>query len=158
MNAAKVESRVRKYLDSWRFWMGVAYFGLAMCMLALYVLFATQADERAARLAQQRALNTSQVSQCLQSLDSGPAIRAITASLEETTRNAIITTEDLLARAPVGEVAAIRRASLVKLRQSLVGIREFDSRIVETTPTLQECRGLAERLDVDIAKLRKGRS
>jgi sulfur transfer complex TusBCD TusB component (DsrH family) len=127
-------------------------------MVALYVLFSSTADERAARLAQQRALNTSQVSQCLQSLDSGPSIRAITASLEETAKNAIITTEDLIARAPTGEIADIRRASLARLRESLVSIREFDDRTVETTPTLQECRNLAARLNVDIAKLRKGRS
>lgn len=128
---------IRDTLDSWRFWVGVAYFGLAACIIALFVLYLDQSDtkERAA---------SAQVVDCVNLVDRAPALLGLLDSAELAIRVQIYTTEKNLQ----GSSPTARTEDLVGLRRALGTVHVFRKKFASETPTAEDCVMLSRKLGV----------
>lgn len=141
--------KVRIFLSDWQFWTGIAYFGIAATVVALFFLFNRTAREEAFRAAGVKAAATSQVAQCFTSYKNGPVTRGFIASHEAIIENSIISNREALKAQPTSPLTAIRKQSLARLEAAKENANELQVLISKTIPTRNSCIELAHRLNID---------
>lgn len=155
MSAARVQ------LDSWRFWIGVAYAGIVLLFVCILVLFSkqinSQAREReraaadvAAATAQAKIANAAQVGSCVTAWRTAPNVLRILDLLDVLASNSIIANTAALQQDPGSPLTDVRKASLRRLAPAPGTIRVFRDATLKDKRTLTECRALAKKLGVDI--------
>jgi Na+/melibiose symporter-like transporter len=100
---------VRFALSDWRFWMGIAYFGLVMVIVGLFVLFNRTAREEAARAATAKSAGIAQVSQCFVAVRNAPVVDGFIRSHEAIIENGLLTNKASIAASPGDPLNPIRR-------------------------------------------------
>lgn len=142
----KYEARIRTFLDNWRWWVGVAYFGLAGCVLALAMLFMSQSRSETDR----RVGDTATVLECLQRVSRVPSTLQVVAALEQSILNQIQTTREAINADPESSLAQVRVDSLKRLTVALSQVSAFRKSVVETAPSRSNCEDLARALHVGV--------
>lgn len=141
----KIEREARTILDSWQFWVGVAYFGLAGCVVALFLLYSDQSKDDASRA----AADSARVIECRQQVETAPAVIELVNSIELIVTNQIAATVDAIMAQP-GNVTlnASRRQSVERMRVARTRVQEFRDRYTKSRPTSEYCDKLARQLHV----------
>lgn len=147
-----LERSVREFLSNWQVWVGIAYFGLAAVVVALFVLFNRTAHEEAVRAATARSAAQAQVSQCVASAKNGPLVRGFANGFRALVENQIETTQGALHVAkPHDPLIPVRERSLRRLFRA-EGVAEGLVKIVDArTPSMKSCRVLARKLHVPLS-------
>jgi len=140
------EERARGFLDSWKFWVAIAYFGLVAVIVALYFLNRDVSREQAARAAEQKAGALAQRDDCYRRLEANPDLLALLETMADDRRDRIQASLDSIAAQPDSELNAIRRESIAKSRRAIRGIDRFTRQIQAATPSIDECDALSVRL------------
>ena len=149
----RIERSVREWLGDWQVWVGIAYFGLAAVVVALFVLFNRTAHEEAVRAATARSAAAAQVGQCFSSSKNGPVARGFFDAHKALIDNSIATTEAALRVAkPNDPLRQVRVQSLRRLFAAERNADQLEALIDRTTPTRQACMRLAARLNVNPAQ------
>jgi hypothetical protein len=155
--ARRIEFRVRNFLNDPRVWVGIAYFGLAAVVVALYVAFGRIAKEDASRAALERANAVAAVNSCFTALKQAPVVDGFIDSVELLISDEILTTKQVLAaEAPGDPLRAARQKSLVRLNVAKGNADVLRELIDKTTPTKEKCMRLALRLNVDVKVITGG--
>lgn len=145
------ERRIRRRLDDWRFWVGVAYFGLAAVVMGLYLLFGRQSAEAAKRAAIQRASALSEVSNCANSVKNAPVGRGFIATQRAIITNSILTTTAALQAEDANDpLRHVRLASLARLEAGRMNLNRLNAIFIATTPTKAKCNRLAVKLGIKL--------
>lgn len=143
------EHSIRSQLDNWRFWVGVAYFGIALTVLGLYVLYSKQANESARRIAIQQATSQSQVTTCFNQVRNAPIIRGFVDGQKALIENNLITTiQSIEASGPKDPLYHIRLRAKLRLTRAESNIFKLEHLIDTTTPSKESCMKLAAKLHV----------
>lgn len=143
--------RITLRLDDWRFWVGVAYFGIAAVVLGLYVLFSRQTNETAKRVAIQRANAQAQVSQCANAVRNAPVVDGFAEAHHALIVNQILTTTAALQVAAPGDpLTKVRLASLRRLEVALTNANQLLDVVSNSTPTKAACNREAAMLGVPV--------
>lgn len=145
------QTRVR--LDSWRFWMVVAYVGLAIILGCVIYLFSKQSQDESDRRAAAKVANTAQVTSCISSYRQAPNTLRVLDLLDVLADNSIQANEEALKADPTGPLAQIRKNSLLRLKPAVPTIRLFRETTILNQRTLKQCQELAFKLDVPIGPL-----
>jgi hypothetical protein len=140
------EEDVRHFLDNWKVWMGVAYFGLAALVVWLFFLNQTVAKETAARAATQKAGAVSQRDNCYRQIDNNPDLIAIINAVGQNSRNSILSAKAALKLEPTGPLVAVRLGTIARAQAAIAAAEKFQHQILKTTPTVRKCDELALRL------------
>lgn len=146
----------RTILSDWRFWVGVAYFGIAATVVGLFILFNRTAREEASRAAGARAAASTQVGQCFTSVKNGPVTRGFLASNAAVIENQILANQAAIETQPTSPLNGIRERSLVRLQKAKTNAGELRDLIAAQIPTLRKCVRLARMLHVDARRYTKG--
>ena len=115
---------VLERFDTWKFAAGVAFVAIAFLALFSIKLWVDLDQVVEQRLEEARAADRETVNRCFSSAAQGPALRRVLAAVERETT-------DPVARAD---------------------LREFRRLNAINTPTIRECRQLAERLNVPVPR------
>lgn len=150
-------TRLRLRLDSWQFWVGVAYFGLALVIVALWVVFSRQSDEAARRAVQQqeaasalKASNISQVNGCITAAQNRPIVFGFINGQAAIINSQILSTSQALALTSADDpLYLVREKALTRLNSAANNNKALKELIIKTTPTLKQCKDLANKLHVD---------
>jgi hypothetical protein len=145
-----IRTNARRFLDDWRFWMGVAYFGLILVICALWINYdrvnadaARTARIVAARHAEVVANADSQYQQCVQS---GPVFSHVNKFIfgVEAVEQALLTNTETTHRAtpPGSAIYATQTANIARLRDAIQAARL----VAFPVPTATQCRALRARL------------
>lgn len=151
----RLERNAREYLSDWRVWMGVAYFGLAMTVVALWILFGRTAHEEALRTSSARASAATQVGQCFTSRKNAPIIEGFLRAHETLIDNSVRVTRESLGLGRTDPLHKIREQSLKRLLAAKRNAELLARRITKATPTKAACVRLARRLNVDPSRYLK---
>ena len=142
-----VPEGVLEALDSWKFWVAVAYAGLAGVLLGLYVLFENQSNETARRIAIQRSAAQASVSACVTSVKNAPLSRGFAEAHRALVANQILTTTAALQASPSSDpLYEVRLASLHRLEKAMANADKLIMVVKDTTPTKARCNAIAEGL------------
>lgn len=144
--------KLLRYLDSWRFWMLIAYLAIVAVVVTLIVLGVKIVNTQADQAAEEKAAQTAQVLQCVSSARNSPDIQSIVGAIGSLANSSIISTRQALVAYPNGELAEVRRASLKRLTIARNAARKFGRQIKSRTPSLASCKRLAGRLNVSLPK------
>lgn len=151
------EKGVRQKLDDWRFWVGVAYFGLVAVVVALFFINRDISREQTREAAEQRASSVSQVSTCADAVRNAPDVEALIAAIRFNVSDRVAATKDAIRVAPEGDpLAKVRQESLVRLRNQLARIDRLTAGFRKSTPTRAKCNALARKVGVPIPFPQKG--
>lgn len=142
------EQRWRYRLDNWRVWVGIAYFGIALMIVALFFLNRDVTREQTARAATQRAAAVAQLENCYRQVDNNPDLVAIIDAVRLNAENSLTTAKAALAVDPSGPLAQVRRDGIDRARLAIAAAHEFREQILSSTPTLTSCNSLAISLDL----------
>jgi hypothetical protein len=141
---SNVERPTREFLSSWWFWVGVAYFGLACVVVALYFVNG-RTSRAAAHVARDEAVHQSEIAagrqaaltQCLASIPEltkingfVDSVQAIRDALQENGESLLATTP------PDSPLYAVRLTSLRRIRATAKRIEAVHF----TVPTIPQCR------------------
>jgi hypothetical protein len=149
----RLEPRLRELMSDWRFWMGVAYFGLSAVVIALFILFNRTAREEAARAASNNAASSTQVGQCFTQVKTLPLTRGFVAGQEAIVDDSLISTRAALNAAPANDpLHLIRVHALLRLERAKVATDRLRRLIEKETPTRKQCLRLARKLHVDASR------
>lgn len=147
---AKVERNVREFLSDWHVWVGIAYFGLAAVVVALYVLFGRTAHEEAIRAAASRSAASTQVGQCFTSVKNAPVAAGFIDAHEALINNSLLANQAALSVSPPDDpLRSVRVASIARLKRADANVKDLRRLIRESTPTEKKCVRLAHILGVD---------
>lgn len=147
------ERQARARLDSWRFWITMFGFGLAILTVGMIYLVSAKFSQDADRRAQLKISNGNQVTACIVAARSTPNVLRLLDFLDVLATNSITATRAALKVQPTGELVQIRKDSLARLRPALPTIKAFREATVMSRRTIPECRTLATKLDTDIEPL-----
>jgi hypothetical protein len=131
------------FLDGWQFWVGVAYFGLAMVTVALWVSFARETRQAQARRADIIANADAQYTQCITSIPTLGRIDSFIDGVRGT--NAVLLRNALASHAatpPGSELYRVQILNIARLRASVKSAEGVRFPI----PTRAECSALRNRL------------
>jgi hypothetical protein len=131
------------WLDSWHFWVGIAYFGLVGVTVALWINFSRVDRQAQARHADIVANADSQYTQCVTSIPTLERINRFIAGVEET--NAILLRNSLAshdATPPGTPLYQAQIANISRFRDALQSAKGVRFPI----PTLKSCLALRTRL------------
>lgn len=143
---------VRFALSDWRFWMGIAYFGLVSVVVGLFVLFNRTAREEALRTASAKSAAIAQVSQCFLGVRNAPVVEGFVDSHEAIIENGLLVNKASIAAAPGDPLNPIRRKAIVRLTAAKNNADELKRLVESTTPTRRSCVVLAGKLGVDASR------
>ncbi len=150
------EPKIRRRLDSWRFWVGIAYFGIAAVVLGLVVAFSRVSSEAAKRAATQQAANQARVTQCAVAVRNAPIVAGFVDGQRAIIRNSILATIGALANtARTDPLYRVRLASLSRLQEALSNTNQLAGLVSATTPTMASCDRVAAALRVPLPFPRK---
>ena len=153
---ARAERSLRTVMSDWKFWMGVAYFGLAAVIVSLFVLFNRTAHEEAVRAAAASSAAVTQVGQCFTAVKNAPVARGFIAAQEAIIDNGLIANRAALAASPKDDpLRQIRVRSIIRLQGAQKNVKDLRVLIAATTPTEKKCMHLAHILRVDPARYLK---
>lgn len=150
----KPEKATRAVLDSWQFWMGVAYFGLVLVVVALYFQNGRidNAQRRADRaetlhLASVTAEASSAYTQCVLSIPTLQKVDTFVRGVQEL-HQTLLTNARLAHQAtPPGTAAyRVQASNLIRLRHSADAVKGLTFHV----PTVKECR---HRRDAILAQI-----
>lgn len=145
------EPSVRHRLDNWRFWVGVAYFGLALVVFGLYVLFTRVSSEAARRAASQRSAAQAQVTQCVTGVKNAPFVHGFVESQRTLVTSQILATQAALAVSSTDDpLYSVRVESLGRLERALASVEKLSDLVSASTPTRAACNKLAGTVGVSI--------
>lgn len=143
----RVPDRIREFLSDWHFWVGVAYVGLAIVSIWLYVLFEHQTNETARRIAIQRSAAQASLSSCVGAVRNAPVVAGFLDAHRAIITNSILATTAALQTGTADDpLRPIRKASLKRLEKALRNVDELDELVVNRTPTKASCDRLARSL------------
>ena len=162
------ERRWRIRLDSWQFWVGVTYVGLAVAYVILLHVVNVQAKEAAERAASQKAANANQVAGCYQQIKDAPRVKTFLHTFDLLAANDYVSARDsirssnlALEIAPDPILDPIRRDTRIqaRIRVQRAGkvadvVEDFRKITRASTPTLAKCDRLAKMLHVNPAPYR----
>jgi hypothetical protein len=140
----------RVKLDSWRFWIGVAYFGLVLLFVCILVLFSKQSDANARERTKLATANSASVGACVSAWRSAPNVLRILDLLDVLAYNSIKANRAAIEQDPMSPLTPIRRASLKRLAPAPQTIEVFRRGTKKDQKTLAECKMLAAKLHVNI--------
>lgn len=146
---AKLERSLRSFLSDWHVWVGIAYFGLAAVVVALYVLFGRTAHEEANRAASARSAASTQVGQCFVAVRNAPVVEGFLKSHEAIIDNGLLTNRALIRESPGDPANPVRRSAIARLMEAAENAHQLSRLISATTPTRKSCLALAAQLHVD---------
>lgn len=152
------EAKVRNFLVKPWLWMGIAYFGLVITLVAYAGVRREFVKEQTIRIATEKAANIDKVNTCFKTHTQLPVTLRFFGLLETIaenqrdglTNNLNTHPGDPRAVGPTGWVMTLKRTNTV-----LNDLRSLERRTLDTTPTKEECKALAERLHVSITKSNK---
>lgn len=144
--------KTRIVLSDWRFWVGVAYFGIAAVIVALWFAFGRIAHEEAFRAAGMKAANATQVGQCFTSQKNGPVTKGFIAANEAVIENSILSNLAAIKAQPNDPLTSVREHSLTRLREAKANANELQELIDRSIPTKTRCVRLARVLHVDASR------
>lgn len=138
-------------LDNWRFWMGVAYFGLVLVIVALWVDWArTNADvARTSRVVAERhadivANADAQYQQCLSSIPTFRHVNRFVSGVELVEQALLTNAKAAHVATPPGSALYVAQAkNIVRLREAIEAARQVAFHV----PVAGECRALRDRLE-----------
>lgn len=149
------QAQARRRLDSWRFWISVAFAGIVILFGCVIYLVSNKFSEDADRRTQAALANTTQVASCITSARSAPNVLHLLDFLDVLANNSIISNESALKAQPTGPLVKTRKDSLRRLRPALPTIEAFRLATERGQRTISDCKALASKLDVDINPLLK---
>lgn len=150
---ARIERNMREIMSDWRFWMGVAYFGITMTVVALVISFNRIAHEEATRTATARAAAATQVGQCFTAVKNGPVTQGFIDAHEAIIVNGLIANRAALAISPANDpLRTVRLKSIVRLEKAQRNVTQLRRLILAATPTRKKCIELADTLKVDASR------
>lgn len=150
---ARFELSIREHMSDWKFWVGVAYLGLILTVVALVVLFNRTAREEASRAASGKAAATTQVGQCFTSVKTAPVLKGFIDAHESIIQNSLLGNEAALKASPKDDpLRGIRVRSIVRLNAAQKNVDELRKLITAGTPTEKKCVALAASLGVDASR------
>ena len=150
MTRGEIENGLRVRLDDWRFWMGIAYFGLALTLVAI-VLIVVRNEHTAAAVAAQAAVHQSEIQsnaisqyqQCLHSIPLTKKINLFAESVLVVQSTILSSSEAILKNTP-------KSSKLYKVRLHNVEQLQLATTLPEeihfNVPTLKSCQSLEQRL------------
>lgn len=151
-------ARTRVKLDSWRFWISVAFAGIVVLFGCVIYLVSVKFSEDADRRTQAALANTTQVTSCITSARSSPQILKLLDFLDVIANNSIAANTAALKAQPTGPLVKVRQDSLRRLKPALPTIKAFRDGTTAGQRTIESCKALAKQLNVDIKPLLKGGS
>lgn len=134
-----MEERIRRALNDWRFWMGVAYFVLALVFVLWVYQHKSLSNETAHRIAIEDAGKQEAVASCYaKARDLKPTIRFMDnlIAIAENQRS-------LLANEPERDKIAIDKNA-----KTIQDLHLFERKLLLETPTLKSCKRLSFILGV----------
>jgi hypothetical protein len=147
---ARIERNAREIMSDWRFWMGVAYAGIILTVVALVFLFSKIAHEEASRTATARAGAATQVGQCFTSVKNAPVTEGFIDAHEAIIVNGLIANRASLNASPLNDpLHQIRLKSILRLEKAQRNVTQLRKLIRAATPTRKKCIDLAHTLGVD---------
>lgn len=145
-----IERTLRERLDNWRVWVGIAYFGLAAVVVALFFVnqntqsaVAHQARDEATHRAEIHANAVSQFNQCLASIPVLTKINGFIAG-DRIIRNTLVTNSEkvYLATPAASPQFAVRKANWLRLKEARADAYEVQFPV----PSKESCRVLKAKL------------
>lgn len=139
---------MRLRVDSWRFWVGVAYFGIVVTIVGLYIIYTKQNREDTKRVAEARAAAVQQVATCFAGVKNAPVVRGFVAGQKALIVNGIDGNRAALKISQDAKLRAVREASLRRLLIADTNNDILAALIKKTTPTRKGCISLAVKTHV----------
>lgn len=149
------EKEVRVRLDSWRFWISCAFGGIAILTIGMIYLVSVKFSQDADRRAQQKIANAAQVTTCIATARATPNVLKFLELIDVLASNSIAANESALKADPNGPLSEIRKESLRRLRPAIPTIKSFRESTLKSKRTINDCRILAKKLEVNIVPLLK---
>ena len=146
--ARRIEESARHVLDSFGFWLIVAYAGLGMVMFVLYFVGMRTHELQTQHLAQEEATKAAQVETCFSDADNGPGLRVILLGLENIALNQVQSLTASIDAQPHNPLVPTWQLAILRAERALAATRDFRATAAATTPTRAECRSLAMLLGV----------
>lgn len=137
-------------MDDWKFWMGLAYFGLALVVIALWINYdRVSADQArttrivAARHADVIANADAQYQQCVKSIPTLTHVNHFLRGVQEVERVLIINSHaNHMATPPGSDLYRTQAKNLLRLEDAIRSTHGVDF----TVPTKPKCLALKQRL------------
>lgn len=133
-------ARAYELTSHWSFWVGIAYFGLALTVTWLYFVNSRTLQQQAIRTAELRATKSAAVERCL---TSRPQLRRVSRFVKGVNEFALVIVQNsgrTLEQTPVSDPEyAIRKANLRRLiiaRENIGSVKGFH------VPSVRECKSL----------------
>lgn len=145
----------RSVLSDWRFWVGVAYFGIAATVVGLFILFNRTAREEATRAATAKSAAITQVGQCFTAVKNGPVTKGFIAANAAVIENQILANQAAILTQPGSALTRIREQSLVRLQRAKANSEALSRLLDKAIPTRKKCVRLARMLHVDASRYTK---
>lgn len=144
---------MRKYVDNWEFWFSAltaaVLIGGGLLYSHLRDIDRARSRDDAARAAQMRASNLSQVAACYTSVKNAPVVAGFLQGFYAIDDNSIANSREAIREHPHDPLNKIRRTSIANITVARVNLDSLSEVIEGTTPTIPKCRALARRLAVD---------
>lgn len=140
---------LRLQVDTWRFWVGIAYLGIVLTIVGLYVVYVKQNREETKRLSEQRASAVQQVATCFTGVKNAPVVAGFIGGEKALITNSIDGNRAALKiKGQDPKLGDVRRASLKRLLVAKANIDILTTLIRKTTPTRKSCVQLALKTHV----------
>lgn len=145
--------KTRRRLDTWHFWVGVAYVGLALVAIWLLVTYLQTGRNTSQRRADERAQQISAVTACFAAVANAPLAKGFIDGQGAIIQNGIDANVAILdADHLSAKQKKIRVDSLARLNRAKLNNDELERFIVQTTPTKKGCVALAVKTHVPYAQ------
>lgn len=146
--------KTRRRLDTWHFWVGVAYVGLALVAIWLLVTYLQTGRNTSSRRADERAQQISAVTACFTAVANAPLAKGFIDGQGAIIQNGIDSNKAILEADHLSaKQKKIRVDSLARLDQAKLNNDELQRLIVQTTPTRKACVQLAVKDHVPYTQL-----
>lgn len=141
----RVPDEVTRFLDNWKLWMGIAYVGLAIAVVWLFILngdttrtAAANARDEAVRIAEVQTSAETSYNQCVGSI---PTLRKLSTYLEGQNEIAAVIVTNSAANLAItlktDPMYATRKGNLERLRDAKAKVGAITSLPV---PTVKDCK------------------
>ena len=144
------ESSIRERLDNWRLWVGVAYFGLAAVVVALFFINRDISRQQADSAAKARSASATQVRSCVDAVRNKPDVDGLLDAIRFNIADRItVTVAANEAAAADDPLTNVRASSLTRLHDKLDKLDAFIAKVNDRTPTRSECNEMAVDLGLN---------
>jgi len=135
----RMPERWRDRLDSWQFWVGVAYFGLACCVVGLYFVNSRTQREEAIRISTARAAAQAQERRCIESRPVLMKVNRFFEGSQDLAATLVENSQANLAATPIDD--PLRPTRVKNLRRLAAAYRKVLDVDDFPVPTVDQCRG-----------------